>query len=208
MNKWNKGDGFYVIMVSNFVVMCEIMFIGQFNLSGFHKWRVMQSPFGVCSLQDEALWSAQTESTRKDIEDCFGIAKGRFRCLKLPILIHNQDDIDNMFFTCCILHNMFLVHDERDQLWHADVNWAGRDGDHDLEDEEDWTHRGYEVICGRALRKLDDFSRMGHRVVPYQHLTHEDEKVRDPDEEEAYYLLRTKLVVSLFLFVAKPQRED
>ncbi len=171
---------------------------------GFHRWRVLQSPFTICSLQDEALWSAQAESTRKDIEGTFGILKGRFRCLKLPILIHDQQDIDNMFFTCCILHNMLLLHDERDKLWYNDVEWSGRDGEHDIGDEDDWTHRSYAVIFGRALRKLDDCSRMGNRLVPYTHNnqpTHEmeEEEALDLcDEEEEFYTLRTKLVAHYF----------
>jgi hypothetical protein len=33
---------------------------------------------------------------RKDIEDTFGILKGRFRILKLPIIFHKKEQIDNV----------------------------------------------------------------------------------------------------------------
>ncbi|CAM9511864.1 unnamed protein product, partial [Sphacelaria rigidula] len=50
------------------------------------------------------LWSEALESVRKDVECFFGILKRRFRTLKLGIIFQDEDDIDNMFFTCCILH--------------------------------------------------------------------------------------------------------
>lgn len=64
------------------------------------------------------------------------LKKGRFRCLKLPIYYQDKKSIDNMFFTCCILHNMLLTNDGYDKKWEDDVNWAGQDGEHHPEDIE------------------------------------------------------------------------
>jgi hypothetical protein len=47
-------------------------------------------------------WSAQMESSRKDVERAFGILKVRFRCLKLNILFQNRNQIDQTFFLCNI----------------------------------------------------------------------------------------------------------
>ena len=55
-------------------------------------------------------------------------------CLKLPILYHDKKCIDNMFFTCCILHNMLLSFDGLANRWENNVNWAGKDGEHSGED--------------------------------------------------------------------------
>lgn len=52
----------------------------------------------------ESRWSKALESVRKDVECFFGILKRRFRTLKLGIIFQDEDDINNMFFTCCILH--------------------------------------------------------------------------------------------------------
>jgi hypothetical protein len=101
---------------------------------GYHKWRCLQCPFKHTSKPAQALWSKWVESVRKDVECTFGILKGRFRCLKLPIYYHSKEAIDNMFFTCCILHNMLLSHDGLDSRWENGVNWAGQDGEHDKED--------------------------------------------------------------------------
>jgi hypothetical protein len=62
------------------------------------------------------------ESVRKDVEDAFGVLKGRFRILKLPIQLHDKKKIDDVFFTCVALHNM--LHDWDDRTF----NFAGADG--------------------------------------------------------------------------------
>ena len=62
-------------------------------------------------------WSRYMEGQRKHVECAFGILKHRFRILKLPIVMHDFGEIDNMFFTCCILHNMCLDFDGTDDGW-------------------------------------------------------------------------------------------
>ena len=54
-------------------------------------------------------WAAMLESVRKDIEGVFGILKARFAILKHFNNMHHQCDVDNVFVTCCILHNMLLT---------------------------------------------------------------------------------------------------
>ena len=62
-------------------------------------------------------WNHFMESERKHVECAFGILKARFRILKLPIHMHDFDEIDDMFHTCCILHNMCLEFDGHDDDW-------------------------------------------------------------------------------------------
>ena len=83
---------------------------------GYLIWRVLMCPFKYFSIFGKAYYSAQLESVRKDVERSFGILKGRFRCLKLPILFLSQSDIDNVFFTCAILHNMIRFSDGQDRM--------------------------------------------------------------------------------------------
>jgi hypothetical protein len=153
------------------------------------QWRCLMTGYKFYSSLDEALWSAQMESTRKDVERAFGILKGRFRCLKLPVMLHRKVDIDNLFWTCVILHNMILTNDGRDHLWEQDMNWNGANGEHDLEDNEWVGLRGMEVLTRRALTKLTDFSAIGRRhYVTLNEI--------DPDDypEPAFYVLRKKLI--------------
>ena len=73
------------------------------------------------------------ESKRKHIECGFGILKQRFRILKLPLLMHDYDEIDDMFFTCCILHNMCIDFDGADDGW----NLGGVDGEFSDDENHD-----------------------------------------------------------------------
>ena len=79
--------------------------------------------------QDDARFSKWLESVRKDVEWFFGRLKGRFRILKLPILFRKKKDINNIFFTCCILHNMLHSFDGLGEL-ESEVEWEGFDGLH------------------------------------------------------------------------------
>lgn len=67
---------------------------------------------------------------KQDVECLFGILRGRFRILKRDMQCRTRDQMDNMFFTCCILHNMMHAHERRGEL-EANVDWGGCDGLHD-----------------------------------------------------------------------------
>ncbi len=73
---------------------------------------------------------------RKDVEDVFGILKHRFRYMKRAIEQHNQDEIGNMFFTCCILNNVLLKYDGHDKR-RDDVIWKDEDPDGCRDDKYD-----------------------------------------------------------------------
>ena len=78
-------------------------------------------------LEGDILFSATLESVRKDVECYCGVLKGSFRILKLPMTYHKQERIDNVFFTCCILHNTLHTFDNMDKL-EENVNWRGSAG--------------------------------------------------------------------------------
>jgi hypothetical protein len=49
------------------------------------------------------------ESVRKVVERVFGMLKKRFRILKLSLLGGDIEEIENMLFSCSIMHNMNLT---------------------------------------------------------------------------------------------------
>ena len=53
-------------------------------------------------------WSTSVQSTRKDIECVFGILKKRFLILKSPIRQQIKQNVERMFLSCCVLHNMTM----------------------------------------------------------------------------------------------------
>jgi Plant transposon protein len=44
---------------------------------GYHKWHCMMNPLKHTSSRNERQWSEWVESTRIDVQSCFGILKGR-----------------------------------------------------------------------------------------------------------------------------------
>ena len=75
-------------------------------------------------------FSEWLESLRKDVECVFGILKARFRILKNAINYHYHEDVENIMFLCCILHNMLLTCDGLDTFssW-ENVDWNSMDPD-------------------------------------------------------------------------------
>ena len=100
---------------------------------------------------------------REDVECAFGVLKGRFRCLKLPIYYENKCHIDYMFYTCCILHNMLLHFDGLDVRWERNINYLGRDGNHSL---EDMTIFRQHISRVRNLTPSTDFTSVGVDDMP------------------------------------------
>ncbi|CAB1113473.1 unnamed protein product [Ectocarpus sp. CCAP 1310/34] len=82
----------------------------------------------------ESKWSKAQESVRKDVE-CFGILMGRFKILKLGIFFQDKNVIDNLFVTCCTLHNMLHAFDGLEELEIVE-EWGARAGLHDAWDND------------------------------------------------------------------------
>ena len=61
------------------------------------------------------------------MECTFGILKGRFRVLKSGIRMSGTECADNIFLTCCALHNWLLEIDGLDVQWRegAASDWEG-----------------------------------------------------------------------------------
>ncbi|CAN0370454.1 unnamed protein product, partial [Ectocarpus fasciculatus] len=95
--------------------------------NGYHKWQILMEPTKYPLSENDLLFSKRLESVRKDVECFFGILKGRFRILKLAMAYHEQERIDNVFFTCCILHNMLHTFDGMDELV-ENTHWVSSAG--------------------------------------------------------------------------------
>ena len=71
---------------------------------------------------------------RKDVECTFGILKRRFHILKTGICMDGVNIFDNIWFTCCALHNWLLDIDGLTGEWVNGVpvsDWEGTIGEHD-----------------------------------------------------------------------------
>lgn len=101
---------------------------------GYNRWKILIPPFKhQIDGTDEARWSGHVESLRKDVECTFGILKKRFAILKNRFCLHNQEDIQDVFLTCCILHNM--IHQ-----WDGYDNWEEVEAQVRLLESEEGAH--------------------------------------------------------------------
>ena len=137
---------------------------------GYHRWRCMQCPVKDGSSVEERRWSKWAESMRKDSECCFGILKGRWRILKTGIKLQSRDIIDDVFFTCCILHNMLMESDKINLDWTGGAKYLGAEGHHEDDDMRrifgrlhsdattDLSGRGFgrNVLIARQLQEAGD----------------------------------------------------
>ena len=101
--------------------------------NGYLSWPTMIPPSKNPTTYAEMRFSKWVESLRKDVECTFGILKGRFRILKNGIPLHGIEVCDQMWLTCCALHNFLLVEDGLDETWDAS-NYLTREGGHDQAD--------------------------------------------------------------------------
>jgi hypothetical protein len=126
-------------------------------------WSFMVCPFKDAFQRKDVLWSEWIESIRKDVECFFGLLKARFRLLTKAIE-YGVFVCDDVFKTCCILHNMLLTYDGLDgaDMPHEDF-WNALDPD--LDDEV--TLHNHDAIPSEAvLQSPACFS----NVIDMQHL--------------------------------------
>ncbi len=104
--------------------------------NGYLEWSTTVPPFKTSCNRSELRFSQWLESMRKDVECTFGILKGRWRILKTGIRLHNTEVCDNIWLTCCALHNMLLDVDGLNKAWKNGVrsHWEMESGE--FRDEE------------------------------------------------------------------------
>ena len=95
--------------------------------NGYLNWGVTIPPMKNTSTKAQWRFSKWLESMRKDVECTFGIMKGRWRILKTGIRLHGTNKSDEIWKTCCALHNWLLEVDGLDRRWGSD--WQGGMGD-------------------------------------------------------------------------------
>jgi hypothetical protein len=88
--------------------------IGMYYISdgGYPKMKYLIPPFKWTQVGTKKnIWSENVESTRKDVERCFGILKKRFRCLINPLELQDPSHIERLFNACAVIHNILLDYD-------------------------------------------------------------------------------------------------
>jgi DDE superfamily endonuclease len=112
--------------------------------NGYLDWSITIPPMKCSTSNVERAFSEMLESLRKDVECCFGSLKGRWRYLKTGIRLQSVERMDDVWCTCCALHNLLLDVDGQTNDW----------GSIDMHDaEEEFGQDDYNDIPF-ALRRL------------------------------------------------------
>jgi hypothetical protein len=137
---------------------------------GYLNWSCTVPPLKHTSSRKEQRWSKWAESMRKDVECTFGILKGRWRILKTGIRVQSLTAVDNIWYTCCALHNLLLHCDGLDLQWKKGIR-------SDYEGEMGWHETGMvdahvPLVFARANCENDnirqfDVSRSSPCIVQY-----------------------------------------
>jgi len=120
---------------------------------------------------------------RKDVECTFGILKGRWRILKAGVRIHGVDGVDDVWLTCCALHNWLLDIDGLNGAWkHGGPmsDWEGPMGDMDLEGLDDGVAR----TIARLSENLNPRNYNSSGMGPGNDLVGEEYGFCESDSEE------------------------
>ncbi len=86
------------------------------------------------------------ESVRKAVERVFGMLKKRFHILKLSLVGGDIEEIENMLFSCFIMHNMNLTDKGRMDLGHMTGDWCDHAPDTNRE-----RRTLYDIVNGHTL---------------------------------------------------------
>jgi Plant transposon protein len=77
----------------------------------------MMEPSKRTKSTDDLNWSEMNESLRKDVECLFGILKQEFAILKYGCRFSDLSLVDDIFQTCCAIHNQRKIVSGSDQPW-------------------------------------------------------------------------------------------
>ena len=85
--------------------------------NGYLSWSCTVPPIKDGTTYPEIRFSEWLESMRKDVECAFGILKGRFTILRYGTRFQSITRCDQLWLTCCAIHNMLLDIDGLDENW-------------------------------------------------------------------------------------------
>ena len=125
--------------------------------NGYLNWPTTVPPIKESCNRSEIRFSRWLESLRKDVECTFGILKGRWRVLKSGIRVHNTEAVDNIWLTCCALHNLLLEVDGLSVGWQNGVpsHWELGSGQFDHDDVPEAIRR---LLSPDSIRTYDQSS--------------------------------------------------
>ena len=219
VGKLRKGtydnlSNFYLYDYNEFGDVVEVEYKGCWLVvdNGYLKWSITIPPSKGSEFRTEIRFSEWLESMRKDVECCFGILKGRWRILRYGIRLWGTTNCDNIWLTCCALHNMLLEVDGLAKKWDQGVR-----SDYELEpDTRENLPFALKRLATPGGKSQFDISNMGYGndVIRSQHIdvVEDNSLVTDNSNEGAvavrnmsYKVFRDKLIRHFNIAFAKKE---
>lgn len=82
--------------------------------NGYLNESITVPPSKTTQYKDEMAWSSWLELVRNDVECTFGVLKKRFTILSNATRLGSLEAMDDVWTTCCSLHNMLIDYDDTD----------------------------------------------------------------------------------------------
>jgi len=164
---------------------------------GYLRWPQTLDGYKSSLDNDEMLYQEHQASVRKDVECAFGILKKRFRILRLPFLVRDGTDMEKIFKTCMIIHNMLLVEDGLDSIGDLDGDWLTEDLTTFLEKSRDRRVFSFGGVQHQVTADTD-FSRVGPTHVSryFDHHGHPEDEPAAPGYAEKKRVLLGHFIYS------------
>ena len=118
-NELRDDHRFTLLEKDNNNEVIEVNYIGAWFIvdNGYLNWSCTVAPMKHAVSYKFIRLSEWLESMRKDVECTFGILKGRFSVLKTGLKLRDFELVDEVWLTCCAMHNMLLFADGLDEGW-------------------------------------------------------------------------------------------
>ena len=97
----------------------EVTYSGAWFMvdNGYLNWSCTVPPVKNAVTYQSIRFSEWLESMRKDVECTFGIMKQRFSILRYGVRMEKIKNVDEIWLTCCALHNKLIFIDGLDKDW-------------------------------------------------------------------------------------------
>ena len=87
--------------------------------NGYLDWSCTVPPVKQATTYKTIRFSEWLESMRKYVECTFGILKQRFAILRYGVRLSSIKKVDQVWLTCCALHNKLIFLDDGNENWHG-----------------------------------------------------------------------------------------
>ena len=109
--------------------IAEVAYSGVWFMvdNGYLNWSCTVPPVKNAVSYQTIRFSEWLESMRKDVECTFGIMKQQFSILRYGVRMGHIKNVDEIWLTCCALHNKLLFIDGLDKNWDVTGKSSGDD---------------------------------------------------------------------------------